>query len=540
MRTLEERYTPRKEVQQKVQLQAEMAEMRRQLGLGRENVRTSYPVHPPYAFVTIRFNRAQGEFNYVVQEPRLRQGEPELVLAIRDRMEGLSSREELPVQGAGRFLADNPQLMGHLERQFDHIVDLYDYEIATDRRRALLYYIQRDMVGMGKADAVLRDPFVEDISCNGHGVPLYVFHRVFGSMRTNVVVESEMDLNKYILKLAQVAGKHVSIYQPILDATLADGSRINLTLGTEVTRKGSTFSIRKFTQDPITPLDLLRLGSIDVPLLAYFWQLIQYKRSILVSGGTASGKTTLLNALSMFIRPEDKIVSIEDTPEVHLAHTNWIQSVARQGFGSSGATQANGARPGSITLFDLLVAALRQRPEYILVGEVRGREASTLFQAIATGHAAMATIHAGNIEELLHRIENDPMSIPRVLLQSLDVVAFPAQVVLPSQRVRRLSAVTEILGVDATSNNLLTNDAFSWDPRSDAFRATGRSFALEKVAQATGRTIEAVQADVAEKGEYLRLMQKVGVNQFRDFTYLVASYYVDPLQASRDLGERAR
>ena len=240
--------------------------------------------------------------------------------------------------------------------------------------------------------------------------PLFVYHRVFGSMKTNIRYQSELELNKYVIKLAQISGKHISVYQPILDATLTDGSRINLTLGSEVTRRGSTFTVRKFSYDPISPIDLLRLGSISALELAYFWTLIEGKKSILISGGTASGKTTLLNALSMFIRPEDKIVSIEDTPEIHIDHTNWIQSVSRTGYGiasgmssgiggASGVSNQGGSSPGTISLYDLLVAALRQRPEYVIVGEVRGKEAFTLFQAISVGHASMSTIHAGGIDE---------------------------------------------------------------------------------------------------------------------------------------------
>jgi flagellar protein FlaI len=354
-------------------------------------------------------------------------------------------------------------------------------------------------------------------------------------MKTNVVYPDEGLLNKYIQKLAQVSGKHVSIYQPILDATLQDGSRINLTLGTEVTRKGSTFSIRKFSADPISPVDLMRLGSVGAEPMAFLWHMIQSKRSILISGGTASGKTTLLNAISMFMRPEDKVVSIEDTAEVHLAHSNWIQSVARHGFGNS----SGGGKSGAITLFDLLVAALRQRPEYVLVGEVRGQEASTLFQAIATGHAAMATIHAGTVDELLHRMENEPMNIPRTLLQSLDLVIFPAQVITKSgSRARRLKLMTEILGIDAATENLLTSDPYSWDPEKDQFRFMGRSFILERIAQSTGRTLEEQQAEVQQKTRYLQALAARGVNHYLEFTRRINAYYVDPKQAFADLESR--
>ena len=326
-KALEASWRPRTNESEKLQLQAEMGRMRGQLARGKEFLRATYPVNPPFAFVEVRFDQAEGEFRYTVKEPRLLPGEEALLAQIRGRMDATADQEAVPVVQAGR-LSDDPAMQAYLRRKFDFVVDLYDLPVPAERVKTLYYYVQRELIGLGQADAVLRDPFIEDISCNGHRVPIFVFHRVFGSLQTNVLYPDELLLNKYIQKLAQVSGKHVSIYQPILDATLQDGSRINLTLGTEVTRKGSTFSIRKFSADPISPVDLIRLNSVGVEPMAFLWHLIQNKRSILVSGGTASGKTTLLNAISMFMRPEDKVVSIEDTAEVFLAHSNWIQSVA--------------------------------------------------------------------------------------------------------------------------------------------------------------------------------------------------------------------
>lgn len=531
---LEAKLRPKTNESEKLQLQSEMGRMRGLLSTGKEFLRTTYPVNPPYAFIEVRFNQEEGEFNYAVREPKLLPGEDALLATIRQKMEETADQEQVPVVQAGR-LSDDPAMQAYLRRKFDFVIDLYNIPVAPERTKTLYYYIQRELIGLGPADAVLRDPFIEDISCNGHNIPIFIFHRVFGSMKTNVIYPDEALLNKYIQKLAQVSGKHVSIYQPILDATLQDGSRINLTLGTEVTRKGSTFSIRKFSADPISPVDLIRLNSIGVEPMAFLWHMIQNKRSILVSGGTASGKTTLLNAVSMFMRPEDKVVSIEDTAEVHLAHSNWIQSVARHGFGNSAA---GGGKAGAISLFDLLVAALRQRPEYVLVGEVRGAEATTLFQAIATGHAAMATIHAGSIDELLHRMESDPMNIPRALLQSLDLVIFPAQVVTKNGRARRLKHMTEILGLDSATENLLTSDPYVWEPERDQFRFMGRSFILERIAQSTGRTLEDQQKEVKQKAQYLEGLTAQGINHYLEFTRRINAYYVNPKQAFDDLASR--
>ena len=548
-RELEGRLIKRSSIPEKVLIQAELGYMRNQLMADRKTVDVTYPVNPPFAFVHVSFHPADGELFYNVLEPTLRGDETEKIVRIREKMELAMSQEELPPI-EGRSLEESPVLREYLRKKFLSVIDLYDIEVPERRRGVMFYYLHREFIGLGRTDAVLRDPFLEDISCLGPGVPLYVFHRIFGSMRTNVLYEGEIELNKYIFRLAQISGKHISIYQPILDATLQDGSRINLTLGTEVTRKGSTFSVRKFSHDPVSPIDLLRFGSVSAYELAYFWTLIENRRSLLISGGTAAGKTTFLNAISMFIRPEDKIVSIEDTPEIQIDHQNWIQSVARTGYGTAGSGGASGVSgvsgisargqksAGTVTLFDLLVAALRQRPEYVIVGEVRGVESFTLFQAISVGHASMSTIHAGSIAELLHRVENEPMNIPRVLFQALDAVAFPAQVVVDGVRVRRILGVTEILEVDPATNELLTNEAFRWEPSSDEFTYLGRSFVLEHISERTGRSIESIEQELRQKERYLQLMDRANTTYYRDVSRAIAGYYVDRTEALGALEKR--
>ncbi|HYA57370.1 MAG TPA: ATPase, T2SS/T4P/T4SS family, partial [Thermoplasmata archaeon] len=222
--------------------------------------------------------------------------------------------------------------------------------------------------------------------------------------------------------------------------------------------------------------------------------------------------------------------------------------IARMGYGMgasgvspsgvSGLSAVHAKPSGSVTLFDLLVAALRQRPEYVIVGEVRGVESFTLFQAISVGHASLSTIHAGSIAELLHRVENEPMNIPRVLFQALDAVAFPAQVAVNQNRVRRVTGVTEILEVDATTNELLTNDTFRWEPTTDAFTFLGRSFVLEEIAQRSGKDLDTVTAEVRRKEAYLKLMERLQMNYYKDASRAIAAYYVDPAEAVRKLESR--
>ncbi len=547
LKDLEKEIMGESAVTDKIALHEIISYMRRQRENQGTNIDLAYPVRPPYSFVEVNFDPREGEYRYNVREPHLRSEDAHLIQEIKEKMEATMDQEEIPTDD-GNVFCRSPNMTSFIKRRYLEVLDLFDIGVDAKRNPVYQYYIERDLIGLSRCDAVLNDPFVEDISCNGAGLPLYVFHRVFGSMKTNVMFPDDLELNRFVIKLAQVSGRHVSIYQPILDATLCDGSRVNLTLGSEVTKKGSTFTVRKFSYDPISPIDLIKFGSVSSQQLAYFWTLIENKKSLLVSGGTASGKTTLMNALCMFIRPEDKIVSIEDTPEIQIEHTNWIQSVSRSGYGmagsgsnaggASGMSNPGGSTPGSITLFDLLIAALRQRPEYIIVGEVRGKEAFTLFQAIAVGHASMGTVHAGGIDELMHRIENEPMNIPRVLFQSLDAVAFQGQVIYKGRRVRRIKSVTEILEIEPTTNDLMTNEVFAWDPFNDQFEFNGRSYVLESIAKETGRMADRILEEMGRKKRYLDQIHSRGISYYKDVSDAIGAYYVDPDNAFEKLEGR--
>src|SRR5438270_491385 len=245
-----------------------------------------------------------------------------------------------------------------LRKHADEVI--YDYSIVLTplSREKILYYILRDFLGFGKLDPMMRDEFIEDISCDAPGIPIFVYHRKFESLKSTVVFVEDKELDSFVIKMAQRSGKHVSIAEPLLDATLPDGSRLNATLSDEVTAKGSTFTIRKFREEPFTIPDLVRFGTMNEDLLAYWWLAVQNGASAIYAGGTASGKTTSLNAILLFIPPQMKIVSIEDTREINIPHENWIAGVTRSGFGPR---DNNGRQAGEIDMFSLLKAALRQR-----------------------------------------------------------------------------------------------------------------------------------------------------------------------------------
>jgi flagellar protein FlaI len=331
-------------------------------------------------------------------------------------------------------------------------------------------------------------------------------------------------LDSFVIRLAQRAGKHVSIAEPILDATMRDGSRLQATLAKEVSTFGSSFTIRKFREVPFTPIDLVRFGTMSSSMLAYLWMIIQGRQSAIYSGGTASGKTTAINAIMMFIPPAMKVITIEDTRELNIPQPNWIAGLTRGGFGPR---DAHGRQAGEIDMFQLLKNALRQRPEYIIVGEVRGAEAYNLFQAMATGHAAYGTMHADSVDAVIHRLESDPINIPRSLLEALDVVAVQIQTRVGGKRVRRTKQITEIVGLDPNTREILTNEVFTWEPAGDQFNFSGVSYSLERIAAESGLTSEQILEEMDDRRKVIEWMVKQDIREYKLVAHIVTTYFFD-------------
>lgn len=344
----------------------------------KEDISVSYNLVPRspkrgetvYAYASIKWNPRLGEAVYYVVEPKITKGDLDTVESVKRFLE-----EKLDVDFIKLGDVKGKQLLsGEVQKILGTMP-----EIPETKKGSLNYYIERDIVGLGRIEALMNDPNIEDISCDGLNIPIYVYHRdpKIGSLKTNVMFKDDDELNTFVTKIAQKCKKSISISEPLLDATLPDGSRIQATLGTDIARRGSNFTIRKFTEQPLTPTHMIKYGTLDPMQLAYLWLAIENGMSILISGGTATGKTSLLNALSLFIRPNLKIVSIEDTAELRLPHPHWIPEVARTPLSMKGSK-------GEVTLFDLLKSSLRQRPDYIIMGEVRGKEAFVLFQQMAS------------------------------------------------------------------------------------------------------------------------------------------------------------
>jgi len=487
----------------------------------------TYPVYPPFSYVRVLFDKRDYSRFYYVVEPKASKQEQEDLDTIKTVLQ--------------RALNINRETLDETQEEFlkqavDDILDSYRLKSRKSNRAKIHYFIERDLIGYGKIDTMMRDPNIEDVSCDGPGVEIFVYHRRFESLRTNVMWEDELELEQYIIRMAQRCGKHISIAEPLLDATLMDGSRIVMTLGREVSTKGSTFTIRRFRDEPFTPVDLLEFKTFSSMQIAFFWLAMQYGMSMLFVGGTASGKTTSLNACSLFLPWQHKIVSIEETRELNLPHPNWIPGCTRQGFGGEGSA-SGGKAAGEVDMYDLLRAALRERPEYIIVGEIRGAEAYVLFQAMATGHTTYSTFHADSIQSLVHRLENKPIEIPRVLIPALDGISIQIQTRVGGKRVRRNKAIVEIIGIDPHSHELLTNEAFRWDNTVDEYLFTGKSYIFEKIMMKANLNRVEIMDETKRRQLVIEWCLKKGIRDYKDFARVVAEYYVHPEDVMKQVYE---
>ncbi len=472
------------------------------------------PLIEPYAYAAITHDPNTGGMLYYVIEPTLLDEDKALYKKLREILV-----EELDVDV--RKIPTKEEAQKLLRLKVESIVKDYKISVEAEVLDKLMYYVTRDFIQHGKIEALMRDHMIEDIGCDGPKVPIYVWHRRYESIPTNVKFDDPKELDSFVVKLAYLSGKHISIASPMVDGGLSDGSRVQLTYSKEVTRHGSTFSIRRFRADPMTITDLISFNTLTPEIGAFFWYVMEKKACTLITGGTASGKTTLLNCISMFILPDDKIITIEDTPELNIPHKNWISSIARVGFGPVGST-------AEISLFDLLKATMRQRPDYIIVGEVRGEEAFTLFQAMATGHGGLSSIHGDSVLASIRRLESAPLNIPRTLLPTLNLIGITQRLRIEGRPVRRLTHMAEVLGIDASSGELDLNDVFRWDPRTDTFSYSGRSHTIERLAERSGQQLDRVQEEIRHRKTVLEYLAKRNVRRYQDVGALIRDYYSDP------------
>ncbi|MFQ6127843.1 MAG: type II/IV secretion system ATPase subunit [Thermoplasmata archaeon] len=484
------------------------------------------PMIEGYSYVRINYDTRANEYRYEVIEPKLLVEEEDILEVLKEILvESLEMTEEGDIRAKEAYL----------RRLVDVLLRELGVSLHPISKERIMYYILRDFIRYGPIDVVMIDPNVEDVSCDGVEIPFYIYHRKYGSIPSNLRFDKEDDLDSFVVWLAQKCGKHISVAQPMLDATVPDGSRLQATLGKHVTKKGSSFTIRRFRENPFTPLDLLKFKTLSDEMMAYLWLAIENGQSMLMCGGTACGKTTTLNAILLFIPPQMKIVSIEDTRELNLPHENWVPTVTRAGFGARSVV--TGKAMGEIDMFDLLTSALRHRPQYLMVGEVRGTEAYVVFQAMATGKSAYTTFHAEDVQAMVHRMENDPINLPRALVAALDVVLMQAQVKVGTDMTRRVKSLTEFIGVDPESDELITNTAYSWNPADDTFNYSGHSYVYEKISIARNWSQKRMEQEVRRRIQIFNYMKKIGIQRHTEVAKIVSSYYKDPEAVYKKAGE---
>ncbi|MFH1787519.1 MAG: type II/IV secretion system ATPase subunit [archaeon] len=476
-----------------------------------------YCLIEPFAFVHIYWDPKIYEVIYEIEEPLLDEMEAhykeELITIIRDMI-----NTEHVVKGG----MDN--LLKYIDERFKFLAIELGIEISYETYRKIYYYLCRDFIGFNETDPLLKDYFVEDIECNGLETPVYIVHRIYRNLKTNLVFKDLENLSGFVEKLAQRCGKYISYAQPILDGSLPDGSRVNATYTKDITSKGPTFTIRKFTSTPWTPIQLLTFNTLSVEMLAYFWMLIQYKMNILITGGTASGKTTLLNAVAFFIPPEARVVSIEDTRELNLPRDNWLPSVVRTATGID--------RVGEIDLFTLLRSSFRQNPDYVIVGEVRGKEAFVLFQGMASGHSSISTMHADSVDTVIKRLETPPIELSPTLVNVLDCVGIMTHAVVNKQETRKLKEIVEIVNV--TSDGVaITNTPFIWNPSDDNFYFKKNSKIFEKIAKRNGMTMNELEDEFRKKVNLIYKLYENKIFKFEKVQEVISEYYKRPEEVLR-------
>ncbi len=383
----------------------------------------------------------------------------------------------------------------------------------------LLYLLKRDFIGYERIDGIKHDINVEDISCDGYNSPVFVYHTDYEQIITNVH-HGESELDDFVVKLAQRSGKGISKRQPQVDATLPDGSRAQLTLGREVSDHGTNYTIRQFKDVPFTPIDLINWHTFSLEEMAFLWLAIENHRSLIFAGGTASGKTTSLNAVSLFIPSNTKIVSIEDTREVELPQRNWIASVTRPSFSDDDK--------GDVDEFDLLEAALRQRPDYIVMGEIRGEEGRTLFQVMSTGHTTYTTFHADTVGEVLKRFTTEPINVSKTLLTALDLVSIQTQTRVKGSKVRRTKSLTEVNHYDTENDEINVKDVFQWRAETDEHEHLSGSNTLEEIKFDRGWDQDRLEDELLKRRTILAYLIHNGLNEYTQVAATIQAFINDP------------
>ncbi len=465
----------------------------------------------PYVQVTILYNIKTHKRLYYYSQPGLDPFETAFFQDISNTLKIFLLEQKIDFNNMNKELI--------LYNNYIKILSIYGISLDPRSIHKIWYHIKINYIGYGKLDALMKDPMIEDISCVGADTPVFLYHRKYSNIETNITFAEE-ELNEMVLKLAQLTGKSISFGFPIMNATLPDGSRLETTLGKEVTTRGGTITIRKFREEPFSPSELIKYGTYNVEVMAYLWLAVENNKSIIFVGGTASGKTTTLNATSLFIPSESKIITIEDTREITLFHKNWIPGLVRETF--------SGQESQSIDMFELLRSALRQRPEYLILGEVRGKEAYTLFQAMSTGHTTYSTMHASSVQTAVNRLLHEPINIPLMMLSALDIMVVQVLRQVGRKRVRRLETLSEFVGVDSATGSISIQELYKWNAAHDSIDKSGTSKVLESIMNSRGWGVGELKKDQENRMTVLQYMVDNDIGDYRDFSSVIQMYASDP------------
>lgn len=481
-----------------------------------------YPLIEPYAYANIQFDAEESVLTYHVMEPELNDYEHHVISKIK---EGLIQVINVSLEDVRKY----NEMISFLEENVQKLLAAYDFRLNEQEYLKIMYYIFRDFIGLNELEPLLNDPYIEDVGADGVDIPVYAVHQRYGSLRTNIIYHSEEQLKEFVTKLAERCDRYVSYAEPLLDGSLPDGTRVHASLASDVTTRGPTFSVRKFREAPFTPADMVRLNTASAELLAYLWFVVENGANILIAGGVSTGKTSILNCISLFIPPEAKVVSIEDTRELALPHENWIPGVSRTGFTSTGT--------GEVTMFDLLRESFRQNPDYLIVGEVRGKEAYVMFQAMASGHPSISTMHAGSVDDVMKRLQTEPINLSPGLLESLDIVIVMVHARERGKSARRVKEVVEIESVDSESGRARVSKAFVWLPSTDSIEYRGDSWVLHKIAAEKGISVQDAVREIARRKKLIAWMAEHNVMVMNDVVTYVNTYYRNPEKIKDILGQ---
>ncbi len=477
-----------------------------------------YVLISPYASAHIYWDDKINELVYDVEEPILQEHEKNALIKLESAIQeivNINVSVENSVEATAAYIDKTARLL----------LDELNVKMSEETYKKIFYYLYRDFIGLNEIEPIIRDYYIEDIECNGVDTPVYVVHRIYRNLKTNVKFVNPEHAASFVEKLAQRTGRYVSYAQPLLDGSLPDGSRVNATYTKDVTSRGPTFTIRKFTNVPWTPIQLLSFNTVSPEMLAYFWILLQYKSNILIAGGTASGKTTFLNALAFFIPPEARVVSLEDTREINLPRENWLPAVARTSVGAG--------KVGEVDLFDILKNSFRQNPDYLIVGEVRGKEAFVLFQGMASGHASISTMHADSVDTLIRRLQTPPIELSPTLVNSLDCVVIATHATVRNQQTRRIREVAEIVKVNLDGTAVI-NTPLIWEPAQDLFFFKKQSRIFDKISLRNGIPIEKLYREFSIRANILYEMYKRKIFGFVEVQKVINDYYKKPEEVIRE------